>query len=94
MSKNFTKRSKALSYQRRCKYKIFLRDDPISAFLFILDLVILFVLIKSKPEFEGIFYYSYFYSAYAHDTTFFLKGIFYVKHMVDTFYLFLHTFQD
>ena len=50
MSKNFTKRSKALSYQRRCKYKIFLRDDPISAFLFILGLEILFVLIKSKPE--------------------------------------------
>ena len=68
---------------------------PISAFLFVLPLEILFILIKSKPEIEGmtIFDYNYFYSAYANDTTFFLKDIISVKHMVDTSHFFC-TFQD
>ena len=71
------------------------QGDPISAFLFILSLGILFILIKSKPEIEGmtIFDYNYLYSAYADDTTFFLKDIVSVKQMVDTFYFF-RTFQD
>ena len=69
--------------------------DPISAFLFVLALEILFILVKSKPEIEGmaIFDYNYLYSAYADDTTFFLKDIISVKHMVDTFHFF-RTFQD
>ena len=64
-------------------------------FLFILALEILFILIKSKPEIEGmtIFAYNYLYSAYADDTTFFLKDIISVKHIVDTFHFF-RTFQD
>ena len=76
------------------------QGDPISAFLFILALEILFILIKSKPEIEGMttiliynFDYNYLYSAYGDDTTFFLKDIISVKHMVDTFHFF-RTFQD
>ena len=70
------------------------QGDPISAFLFILALEILIILIKSKPEIEGmtIFDYNYLYSAYADDTTFFLKDIISEKHMVDTF--FFRTLQD
>ena len=66
------------------------QGDPISAFLFVLALEILFILIKSKPEIEGmtIFDYNYLYSAYADDTTFSLKDIISVKHMVDTFHFF------
>ena len=37
-----------------------------------------------------IFDYNYLYSAYADDTTFFLKDIISVKHMVDTFLFFLY----
>ena len=50
------------------------QDDPISAVLLTLGLELLF-LINSKPEIEGlaIFDCSYLYSAYAYDTTFFLK---------------------
>ena len=74
------------------------QGDPISAFLFILALEILFILIKSKPEIEGmtISDYNYLYSAYTDDTTLFLKDIISVKHMVDTFhfFFFLRTFQD
>ena len=46
---------------------------PISAFLFILALEILFLLIKTKPEIAEltIFDHCYLYSAYADDATFF-----------------------
>ena len=54
------------------------QGDPISAFLFILALEILFLLIKTKAEIAGltIFDHCYLYSAYADDTTFFLKDTF------------------
>ena len=66
------------------------QGDPISAFLFILALEILFLLIKTKPEIAGltIFDHCYLYSAYADDTTFFLKDTIAIKNMVDTFHLF------
>ena len=66
------------------------QGDPISAFLFILALEILFFLIKTKPEILGltIFDYCYLYSAYADGTPFFLKDTISIKNMVDTFHLF------
>ena len=68
------------------KYFSLGRGNPISAFLFVV-LEVLFILIKSKPEIEGmkIFDYNNFYSAYADDTTFFLKDVISIKHMVDAF---------
>ena len=70
------------------------QGDPISAFLFNLALEILFIPIKPKPQIEGmtIFDYSYLYFAYA-DTTFFLKDIVSVKHMVETFHFFFVLFR-
>ena len=49
------------------------QGSPISGFLFILALEILFLLIKTKPEIAGqtIFAHCYLYSAYADDATFF-----------------------
>ena len=71
------------------------QGDPTSAFLFVLALEVFFILIKSKPEIEGmtIFDYNYLYSAYADDKTFFLKDIISRKHMVDTS-IFFCTFPD
>ena len=59
--------------------------------IFVLAFEILFGLIKSKPEIEGmtIFDYNYRYSAYADDTTLFLKYIISIKHMV-TLFIFLY----
>ena len=66
------------------------QGNPISAFLFALALEVLFILIKLKLEIEGmtIFDYNYLYSAYAVDTTFFLKDIISLKDMVDIFLFF------
>ena len=66
------------------------QGDPISAYLFILALEILFHLIRSKTEIKGlaIFDHCYLYSAYVDDTTFFLQDTISIKHMVDAFYLF------
>ena len=62
--------------------------DPISEFLFILALEILFLLIKTKPEIAGltIFDHCYLYSACTDYTTFFLKNTIPIKNMVDTFH--------
>ena len=48
------------------------QGDAMSVFLFFLALEILFILIKSKPQIEGmkIVDYNYLSSAYADDTTF------------------------
>ena len=70
------------------------QGDPISAYLFVLALEILFQLIKSKPEIKGlaIFDHCYLYSAYADDTTFFLQDTISIKHMVDVFLSFFVFF--
>ena len=62
------------------------QGDPISAYLLVLALEILFQLIKSKPEIKGltIFDHCYLYSVYADD----IKDTISTKHMVDVFYLF------
>ena len=66
------------------------QGDPILMFLFNLTLEVLFILIKSKPEMEGmtIFDYNWLYSVYADGTTFSLKDIS-IKCMVYTFDFFL-----
>ena len=71
------------------------QGDPISTFLFVLALEILFIPINSKLEIEGmtIYNYNYLYSAYSDDATVLLKNIISVKHMVNTFHFFC-TFQD
>ena len=63
---------------------------PISAYIFILALEILFHPIRSKPEIKrlAIFDHCYFYPAYADDTTFFLQDTISIKHIVDAFYFF------
>ena len=51
------------------------QGDPISAYLFILCLKIVFILIKANKRVKGIniFEHTYLYSAYANDITFFLR---------------------
>ena len=57
------------------------QGGPISAFVFILALEILYLLIKTKPEIAGLtmFDHCYLYSACADDTTFFLKDTIFIK---------------
>ena len=69
------------------------QGDPISAFVFILTLGILFLLIKENPRINGsnIFNHCYIYSAYADDTSFFLnflKDVNSIKEMVNSFHIF------
>ena len=51
------------------------QSDPVSGYLFILVLEILFLLIKKHPEIKGIeiFQHCFLYTAYANDPTFFWK---------------------
>ena len=51
------------------------QGNPISAYLFILCLEIVFILIRADKRVKGIniFKHTYLYSAYTDDTTFFLK---------------------
>ena len=51
------------------------QGGPTSAYLFILCLEIVFILIKANKRVKGIniFKHTYLYSAYADDTTFFLR---------------------
>ena len=52
------------------------QGDPISAYLFIITLEVVFSLIKENPDIEGLKFFShtFLYSAYADDTTFFLRN--------------------
>ena len=52
------------------------QGDPISAYLFIIALEVVFSLIKANPGIEGLqcFSHTFLYSAYADDTTFFLRN--------------------
>ena len=66
------------------------QGDPISAYLFISTFEILFLLIKENTYIKGlnIFDHCYLYSAYADDTTFFLKDVNSIKEMVNSFHIF------
>ena len=66
------------------------QGDPISAYLFIIALEVLFILIKNKDNIKGIDLYdhSFLFTAYADDSTFFLKDIVSVRVLIDTFKLF------
>ena len=52
------------------------QGDPISAYLFTIALEVVFSLIKENPDIEGLNFFShaFLYSAYADDTTFFLRN--------------------
>ena len=59
------------------------QGDPISAYLFVLALELFFILIKSNKNIHGIniFNHDFLYTAYADDTTFFLKDLDSVKNV-------------
>ena len=62
-------------------------DDPVSAYLFILVMKMLFTLIKNNEKIRGldILNYGFLYSAYADDSTFFLRNIDSVIELARTF---------
>ena len=63
------------------------QGDPISAYLFILALKILFLFIKNDTWIKGIkvFDYVFLHMAYVNDSTFFLKDLASVKKLIDIF---------
>ena len=63
------------------------QGDPVSAYLFILVLEILFLFIKKHPEIKGIeiFEHCFLYTAYGEDTTFFLKDAQSIENLVEIF---------
>ena len=68
------------------------QDDPVSAYLFILALEVLFVFIKSNENIKGIeiFENIFLYTAYTDDSTFFLRNIPSVKELINSFNQFYH----
>ena len=72
--------------------KVARQGDPVSAYLFILALEVLFVFIKSNENIKGIeiFKYVFLYTAYAHDSIFFLRDILSVKELINSFNQFYH----
>ena len=68
------------------------QENPISAYLFILALEILFILIKFNKDIDGIniFNHKHLYTADADDTTFFLKNQTSVKNVLNDIETFLN----
>ena len=66
------------------------QGDPISAYLFIIALEVLFELIKNNDDIRRItiFNHTFLYTAFADDLTFFLNDLLSVKNLVDTFKVF------
>ena len=65
---------------------------PVSVYLFILVLEILFPFIKNHPEIKGIeiFEHCFLYTAYADDTTLFLKDAQSIENLVEILTIFSH----
>ena len=63
------------------------QGDPISAYLFILALEVLFLMIKNNSKINGlnIFDHIFLYTAYADDATFFLKDIASIQELIKVF---------
>ena len=63
------------------------QGDPISAYLFILALEIVFIMLKENNRVKGIdiFDHTFLYTAYADDTTFFLRNKESVLELMNTF---------
>ena len=63
------------------------QGDPASVYLFILALEVLFISIKNNQNIKGleIFKHEFLYTAYADDSTFFLKNIKSVKELIKSF---------
>ena len=61
--------------------------DPVSAYLFILRLEVLILLVKANYKIQGmnISQYTYLYTTYADDTTFFLKNKNSIRQLMKTF---------
>ena len=68
------------------------QGDPLSAYLFILVLEVLFVFTESNENIKGIeiFKYVFMYTAYADDTISFLRDILSVKEVINSFNQFHH----
>ena len=66
------------------------QGDPISAYLFILALEILFLFIKENPRIKGLntFDHCYLYSPYIDDTILFVKDVNSIKEIEDNFHIF------
>ena len=64
------------------------QGDPVSSYLFILALEIIFLLIKDDSSTKGIknFDYVFLYRAYADDSTLFLKNLALIKKLLDIFF--------
>ena len=64
--------------------------DPISGYLFILALKVLFELIKNNDDIRGmtIFNHAFLYAAFADGSTFFLNNLLSLKNLIDTFTVF------
>ena len=66
------------------------QGDPISAYLFIIALEVLFILIKNNNKIEGleIVDHTFLYTAYADDSTFFLKNVESIRELIKVFSVF------
>ena len=63
------------------------QGHPVSAYLFILCFEVLFLLVKDNHKIQGvnILYYTYQYTTYADDTTFFLQNKNFLRQIIETF---------
>ena len=96
MDWNYSKKSGKLCYEWWLVYWIFStivrarQGDPISAYLFIIVLEILFIMIRSNPNIKGLKLCNFEYklTAFADDTTFFCSDLNSAKLIIDNFGIF------